>query len=240
MFALFKKEINTYLSSPVAYIFLAVFLLLAGVFTWFFEGNILDFGYADLDVFFKVTPFIFIFLIPALSMKSFSDEYKSGTIELLFTKPISDISIVLAKYLSILALIVLALLPTLVYYYTIYQLGSPKGNIDTAAVIGSYIGLILLGAVFGAIGLWSSSLTDNSIIAFVIGSLLSFFIFEGLSQIADLFSGVLQYTIHYLSVSFHFEALSRGVLDSRNLIYLFSLSLIMLYLTKISLETRKN
>lgn len=146
----------------------------------------------------------------------------------------------MAKYLSILALIVLALLPTLVYYYTIYQLGSPKGNIDTAAVIGSYIGLILLGAVFGAIGLWSSSLTDNSIIAFVIGSLLSFFIFEGLSQIADLFSGVLQYTIHYLSVSFHFEALSRGVLDSRNLIYLFSLSLIMLYLTKISLETRKN
>lgn len=157
MIAIFRKELNGFLNSFVAYIVIGVFLVIVGFFTWFFDSNVLDYGYADLNNFFQLAPFILIFLIPAITMRSLSEEYKSGTIELLFTKPLSEWQIVNGKFIATFLLIFIALLPTSLYYYSVYQLGSPQGNIDSAAVVGSYIGLLLLGATFASIGLLASS-----------------------------------------------------------------------------------
>jgi ABC-2 type transport system permease protein len=240
MFAIFRKELNSFLNSLVAYIVIGVFLVFVGLFTWFFDSNVLDYGYADLNNFFQLAPFIFIFLIPAITMRSFSEEFKSGTIELLFTKPLTDWQIIWGKFLATFLLILLALLPTLLYYYSVYQLGNPKGNIDSAAVIGSYLCLLLLGAVFAAIGLWSSSLTDNQIVAFILGAVLCYSLYDAINQFANLFSGTIQYFINYLGLSYHYESLGRGLIDSRNVLYLVSIIFLMLFLTKIQLASKKN
>lgn len=240
MLNIFLKEINSFLNSLVAYIVIGVFLVLVGLFTWFFDANVLDYGYADLNNFFQLTPFIFIFLIPAITMRSFSEEFKSGTIELLFTKPLTEWQIILGKFFATLLLIFIALLPTLLYYYSVYQLGNPKGNIDSAAVWGSYLGLLLLGASFAAIGIWASSLTDNQIVAFIIGTVLCYFFYDGIHQFSNIFSGTTQFSLNYLSLSYHFDALGRGLIDSRNIIFLLSLIFIMLFLTKLRLEKVKN
>lgn len=240
MLTIFRKEINSFLNSLVAYIVIGVFLVLVGLFTWFFDSNVLDYGYADLNNFFQLTPYIFIFLIPAITMRSFSDEYKSGTIELLFTKPLSEWQIILGKFFATLLLIFIALLPTLLYYYSVYQLGNPKGNIDSAEVWGSYLGLLFLGASFAAIGIWASSLTDNQIVAFIIGAVLCYFLYDGIHQISNVFSGITQFSINYLSLSYHYESLGRGLIDSRNIIYLLSIIFVMLFLTKQKLISKKN
>ncbi|WP_435355321.1 gliding motility-associated ABC transporter permease subunit GldF [Emticicia sp. SJ17W-69] len=240
MFAIFRKELNSFLNSLVAYIVIGVFLVFVGLFTWFFDSNVLDYGYADLNNFFQLTPYIFIFLIPAITMRSFSEEFKSGTIELLFTKPLTDWQIILGKFLAIFLLILLALLPTLLYYYSVYQLGNPKGNIDSAAVIGSYLGLLLLGGVFAGIGLWASSLTDNQIVAFIFGTVICYFLYDGINQFANLFSGTTQFIINYFGLSYHYESLGRGLIDSKDVIFLLSIIFLMLFLTKLRLTAKKN
>ncbi|CAH0995264.1 hypothetical protein EMA8858_01384 [Emticicia aquatica] len=240
MLTIFRKELNSFLNSLVAYIVIGVFLVIVGLFTWFFDSNVLDYGYADLNNFFQLTPFVFIFLIPAISMRALSEEYKSGTIELLFTKPLSEWQIILGKFFAIFLLICFAILPTILYYYSVYQLGSPKGNIDSASIFGSYLGLLFLGATFAAIGLWASSLTDNQIVAFIIGAVLCYFLYDGIHQLSNVFAGTIQYYINFLSLSFHYESLGRGLIDSRNIIFLVSIIFLMLFLTKQELISKKN
>ncbi|MEZ5197788.1 MAG: ABC transporter permease, partial [Bacteroidales bacterium] len=188
MFILLKKEVNSFLNSLLGYIVMAVFLLVNGLFLWVFplESNIPDYGYANLDGLFLMAPFIFLFLIPAITMRFFAEEKKSGTIELLMTKPFTDLQVILAKYFAGLFLVIISLLPTLVYYFSVYQLGFPKGNIDTGGMWGSYIGLLFLGASFVAIGLFASSITDNQIISFILAALFSGFIYIGFEFIYGL------------------------------------------------------
>ena len=181
MIGIFLKEINTFFSSLIGYIVIGVFLVFLGLMMWVFpDSSLLEYKFATLDQLFSLAPIIFMFLIPAITMRTFAEENQNGTIELLATRPLHDMEIILGKYFASLALVVFALLPTLIYYYTIHQLGAPKGNLDSGAIIGSYIGLVFLSAAFVAIGIFASSLTDNQIVSF----LLAVFIcscFSGLS-----------------------------------------------------------
>ena len=187
MYSIFKKEIRSFLSSLIAYVVIIVFLLIVGLFTWVFaDGNILAQGYASLDTLFFMAPWIFIFLISAITMRSFSEEINQGTFEILSTKPITDFQIILGKYLAAVCLVAFSVLPTLLYFYSVYQLGLPKGNIDMGATWGSYIGLILLGGCYASIGIFSSAATSNQIVAFVLGMFLCFFFYVGFQQISNL------------------------------------------------------
>jgi len=178
MIAVYIKELNSFFSSLIGYISMFVFLLGIGLFVWIFpDTNVLDYGFASLDTLFGSAPWVFMFLIPAITMRSFAEERNTGTFELLATRPLTDRSIILGKYFAAVTLVVFTLLPTLLYYYSIYQLGSPIGNIDTGSVIGSYIGLLLLGSIFTAIGIFSSSITTNQIVAFVLAVFLCFFFY---------------------------------------------------------------
>lgn len=242
MLTLYKKEINSFLNSILGYIVIVVFLIVNGMFLWIFpmETNILDFGYANMDGLFMLAPFVFLFLIPAITMRFFADEKKSGTIELLMTKPLTDLQVILAKYFAGLTLVIISLLPTLIYFISVYQLGFPKGNIDVGGTWGSYIGLLFLGASFVAIGLFASSLTDNQIVSFILAALLSGFIYIGFEFIfgLDLF-GNIDLFIKSLGISSHYSYMSKGVIDTRDLLYFLSLISIFIILTKISLESRK-
>lgn len=235
MLALLKKEFNSFFASPIGYLVIAIFLLLNGLFLWLFKGefNILNYGFAELSSFFLLSPWIFIFLIPAITMRSFSDEKKQGTLELLLTKPISHLQIVLGKYLGALLLIILALLPTLLYVYTINQLGKPVGNLDTGSTIGSYFGLLFLAASYTAIGLFASTLSNNQIVAFIVAVFLCFFFYIG-------FEGLSQYTsssfIEQLGMSTHYKSISRGVIDSRDIIYFSSVTILFIALTKLNIN----
>ncbi|UBM59822.1 gliding motility-associated ABC transporter permease subunit GldF [Marinilongibacter aquaticus] len=240
MFIIFKKEFNAYLHSLVAYLVIVLFLVLTGLVLWVFpESNVLDYGYAEMGSFFQLTPFILLMLVPAITMRSFSEEFKTGTIEFLLTKPLTSFQLIWGKFSAAWLLVFLAILPTLTYYFSISSLGNPVGNIDTAAVFGSYFGLLLLAAVFTALGLWASSLTANQIVAFLLSAFLCYFLFDGLHQIASLFKGKTQFYIDYLSLQFHYTELSRGVIDSRNVIYLLSFTVLVILLTKSSIERRK-
>ncbi|MBC8111197.1 MAG: gliding motility-associated ABC transporter permease subunit GldF [Verrucomicrobia bacterium] len=241
MFSIFKKEINSFFSSLIAYIIIGIFLIGTGLFVWIFpDYNVLDYGYADLFVLFDYTPLVFLFLIPAITMRSFAEEKRLGTLELLFTRPLTDWQIVGGKFFACWLLAVVALLPTLLYYYAIYQLGEPVGNIDTAGVTGSYLGLILLAGAFTAIGIFASSLTDNQLVAFVIAVALCFMLYQGFGFLAGAEAwGNFAYTLQQLGMLFHYQALSRGLVDSRNVLYFVSLMFIMHLLTKLRLESRK-
>ncbi len=233
MITLFIKEIRSFLSSLIAIIVIVVFLLAIGLFMWVFpDSNTLDYGYSNMDILFNMAPWIFIFLISAITMRSFSEEKRMGTFESLVTKPISDIQIVLAKYLAGLVLVLFSLIPTLIYYYTIYQLGSPVGNIDTGATWGSYIGLLLLGSCYVAIGLFSSSITENQIIAFILSMFLCFFCFSAFEQLSKLsvFSSV-DYLLEWVGINYHYQSISRGVLDTRDVIYFLSFTALFLGFT---------
>ncbi len=239
MLQIFRKELNGYLNSLIAYIVIVLFLVLTGLVLWVFpDSNVLDYQYAEMGAFFNLTPFILLILVPAITMRSFSEEYKTGTIEFLKTKPISSLDIVLGKFLAAWTLSILAILPTLVYYFSISNLGSPQGNIDTGAVIGSYFGLILLAGAFTAIGIMISSLTDNQVIAFILGAFVCYFIYDGVHQLSQLFKGTFQYYTDFISLQFHYASLGRGVLDSRNLIYLTSVGAISIYLTAAILKRK--
>lgn len=242
MWALFLKEIRSFLSSFTGYIVITIFLAITGLFLWVIpsESNLLDYGYANLDGLFIIGPFVFLFLVPAVTMRSFADERKSGTIELLFTRPLSDIQIVWAKYLAALALVVLSLLPTLIYYITVYRLGMPAGNIDSGGFWGSFIGIFLLGAVFVSIGIFASAITDNAVVSFVLAVIISAFLYLGFEFISSLeLFGNIDLFIKSLGISDHYSSISRGVVDTRDLIYFFSVTGLFLFFTKFSLSSRK-
>jgi len=242
MFAIFKKELNNFLSSLLGYIVIAVFLLINGLFLWVFplEFNILQFGYASLDSLFILAPFVFLFLIPAISMRSFSEEKRNGTIELLMTKPLTELQIIAGKYLATIVLLVLTLIPTLTYYYTVYALGFPKGNLDIGGTWGSYIGLLFLGSAFAAIGLFVSSLTNNQIVSFIISVFLCGFFYFGFDFIYEFrFLGSFDLFVKSIGINEHYVSMSRGVIDTRDVLYFLSFITIFLLLTKISLERRK-
>ena len=231
MLSILKKEIISYLSSLVAYVTIGVFLLVLGLFLWVFpDSSILEYGYAGLESLFSTAPYLFMFLIPAITMRSLAEEHKEGTFELLFTRPLTDWQIILGKYLASVLLVLFALLPTLVYYYSVSTLGTPQGNIDTGAVIGSYIGLFLLGAVFTAIGLFASSVTKNQIIAFTIAVFLCFFFYSGFDSLSQLLS-LQDLGLQNLGITEHYQSVSRGVLDTRDLAYFIVVAGIFIWLT---------
>lgn len=238
MFSILKKEINSFFASPIGYLVIAVFLLLNGLFLWLFKGefNVLDNGFADLSSFFLLSPWIFIFLIPAVTMRSFSDEKKQGTLELLLTKPIGHMQLVLGKYFGALILVIIAILPTLLYVYTISKLGNPEGNLDMGSIMGSYIGLLFLAAAYVAIGLFASTLSDNQIVAFIVAVFICFFLFFGFEGLSNykLFGD--SFFIEKLGMSSHFDSMGRGVLDTRDLLYFISVTLIFIVLTKLNIK----
>lgn len=241
MYAVFKRELMGLLNSLMAYITIGVFLLATGLLLWFFpDTSILEYGYAELTGFFSLAPFLFMFLIPAITMRSFAEERREGTYVLLAIRPITDWQIILAKYFACLVLVLFALIPTSIYYYSIYQLGLPQGNIDGGAVTGSYIGLLLLGSAFVAVGIFTSSLSKNQVVAFALSVFICFIAYSGFDAVSQLF--VLNYfeTVFLsLSVNEHYQSISRGVLDTRDLIYFITFAALFLIATKAVTGGRK-
>lgn len=242
MGALLWKEISEFFNSIIGYIVVVVFLLINSMFIWIFhtDFNILDVGYAGLDSLFILAPWIFLFLIPAVCMRLFAEEKRSGTSEWLLTKPISELEIVIAKYIAALILSAIALLPTLIYLISLLVLADPPGNLDLGGIAGSYFGLFLLAAVYASIGLFASSLTRNQIISFFISVILCYFFYLGFSQLASLStSGSIQDFIIALGINDHYTSMSRGVIDSRDILYFYSVITLFVFFTKLSLESRK-
>ena len=236
MFTIIKREINSFFSSTIGYLVIAVFLVINGLFLWVFGGNynILDSGFADLSPYFELTPWVLLFLIPAVCMRAFSDEMKMGTLELLLTKPISLNQIVLGKYFGAVILIVIALIPTMLYVYTISELGNPPGNWDVGSTIGSYIGLLFLVLAYTSIGIFSSTLSQNQIVAFIIAVFLCFalyYVFEGFTSSTLPNSN--------FGMKAHFDSVARGVLDTRDLIYFLSVTIFFIALTVLKLKKKK-
>ena len=234
MFAIFKREIQSFFTAPIGYLIVGIFLLLNGLFLWVFKGefNIFNYGFADLSNFFLLAPWIFIFLIPAITMKSFSEERKLGTLELLLIKPISVWKVVLGKFWGTWVLCLIAIIPTFIYVFAISDLGVIPGNYDVGVVIGSYFGLFFLISAYVSMGLFASTLSDNQIVAFIVGILLCFLLFNGFDSISTLFSdGETQLRVQQLGAKAHFDSIARGVLDTRDLLYFISITLFFLYLT---------
>ncbi len=238
MIAIVKKEIQTFFGSPVGYLVIGLFLVANGLFLWVFRGNynIFDSGFADLAPYFELSPWILLFLIPAVTMRSFSDEYRLGTLELLLTKPISIRGLVAGKYLGALILILIALLPTLLYIFTISGLGNPEGNWDVGSTAGSYIGLVFLAAAYSAIGIFSSSLSSNQVVAFLVAVFLCFACYYGFEGLTALLPNL---SLEQLGMKAHFNSMARGVLDTRDLVYFISVSLFFLVLTVFKLRQNR-
>lgn len=237
MLPLLKKEFNSFFASPIAYLVIGVFLLVNGLFLWVFKDNfnILNAGFADLNSFFYLAPWLFLFLIPAITMKSFADEFNSGTIEILKTKPLTDWQIVLGKFFAALLLVIIALLPTLTYAYTLYQLGSPIGNLDVGSTIGSYLGLLFLASTYTAVGLFTSTLSNNQIVAFIVSVFITFALFYGFDAVGSSL-GNSGYALQQFGINEHFKSISRGVVDTRDLIYFISVTFFFLFITKQQLK----
>ena len=242
MFTLFKKELASFFSSLIGYLTIIVFLILTGLMLWVFKSdfNILDYGFAGMDGLFVIGPFLYLFLIPAITMRMFAEEKKNGTMELLLTKPLSEMKLIWAKFLAGFVLVFISLLPTLVCYFSVVALGDPVGNIDTGSVVGSYIGMLLLGAAFVAIGLFASSITNNQIVAFILAALMSAFMHLGFEAIFRMgFLGDADLFVRSLGMSYHYESISRGVIDSRDVIYFASVIALFMMATRIVLQSRK-
>ncbi len=241
MRSLYAKEITGFFSSITGYVVVVVFLVLNGLFIWVFPGemNVLDAGYASLDTLFIIAPWIFLFLIPAITMRSFSEEKKSGNLDLLLTRPISELQIILAKYFAGVTVAAIAILPTLVFYISVILLGNPMGNIDSGGTLGSYLGLFLLAAIYVSIGIFASSLTENTIVAFVLSVLLCFFLYQGFNSVGYLsLTGKTGTFILNLGIDAHFKSMQRGVIDSRDLIYFLSVITLFILFTKTKLRSR--
>lgn len=238
MIHVFKKEFNGFLHSLIAYLVIGVFLTAMGLLIWVFpETSVLDYGYADLDTLFSMAPYVFIFLIPAITMKSFAEERKLGTLELLLTKPLTDWDIVLGKFLAAFALVVVALAPTLIYYFSIVKLGNPVGNIDTAAIVGSYVGLLFLAAIFCAIGIFTSTLSNNQIVAFLLAAFFCFLSYTGFDSLSS-FAGSQALVVKQFGILYHYESLGKGLIDTRDIIYSLSAAGLLLLFTKVVLGSR--
>ena len=232
MKALYLKEIRSFLSSIIGYIFILIYLISAGLFLWIIpEGwNLLEGTEADLIPFFNLSPIIFLILIPAITMRSIAEERRTGTIELLFTRPLSDLQILLAKYLAGVTLVIVSILPTLIYFFTMYQLGNPVGTIDVGATLTSYLGLILLGSVFVAIGLFASSITSSQIVAFIVAMFMCWLIYDGFSQLGSFkLFGSFDMVIQYIGISFHYDSIKRGVIDTRDIFYFLSVITLFIF-----------
>lgn len=241
MLSIFKKEIRSFLSSLIAYVVIAVFMLAIGLFMWVLPGyNMFEMGYANLDVLFGMAPWVFIFLISAITMRSFSEEKKSGTIEVLTTKPLTDMQIILGKYFAGIALVLFSLIPTLLFLLAIYNLSAPVGNIDFGSIWGSYIGLFFLASVFVAIGIFSSAITDNQIVSFILSMFLSYLFYSLFDMLANFnLLGTYDSMVAALGIQAHYLSMSRGVIDTRDVIYFLSLNMAFIYATKTSFGARK-
>jgi ABC-2 type transport system permease protein len=241
MLAILKKEFNGFLNSLIAYMVITVFLVATGMFMWVFpESSVLTYGFADMQTLFSMAPWLFLFLIPAITMRTFAEEKREGTIELLLTKPITDLQLILGKYFAALLLVLFALLPSLLYYYTVYELGNPQGNVDSAAVVGSYLGLIFLAGVFCAIGVFASSISSNQIISFIVALFMCYIIYTGFDLLASIPAwGKYSYNISQLGISYHYDAISKGLIDSRDVLYFLTVIAIMILSTKLVLSSRK-
>lgn len=241
MLAIFTKEVYSFFSSLIGYVVIGIYILFLGLMMWVFpDFSILNYNYSSLDQFFSLSPLIFLFLIPAITMRSFSEEIQSGTLEILLTKPLRDWELIGGKYLASLSLVCIALIPTLLYYYSIVQLGSPKGNIDSGAVAGSYIGLLLLAAAFAAIGIFTSTLFKNQIVAFLCSVTLCYIFYFGFYFISKLpvFFGKTDDLIQRFGMDYHYNALSKGLIDLKDVIYFLSVSFIFLFFTVESIKRR--
>ena len=241
MIRILVKEFNGFLNSLIAYIVIGVFLTAMGLLIWVFPDTaVLDYGYADLDTLFYLGPYVFIFLVPAITMKSFAEEKKLGTLELLLTKPLTDWQIILGKWLASFALVIVALIPTMIYYFSISRLGNPPGNIDTPGVIGSYLGLALLGGVFCSVGILASSLTTNQIVAFILAAFGCFILYSGFDSLSSMITGGSRSLwIKQLGILYHYESMSKGLVDSRDLVYFFSVMGRMVLFTKTVMGSRQ-
>ena len=242
MYALFKKEISNFLSSLIGIMVVVVFLLITGLFLWVFQSdfNIMSFGYANLDSLFIIAPWVFLFLVPAVTMRSFAEERRTGTIEMLLTKPLSDWQIIMAKYLAGVVLVILALIPTLIYFFSVYQLSLPVGYVDSGGIWCSYIGLFFLSATFVSIGVFCSSVTSNQILSFLLSVFLCGFLYIGFDFIYSMaLFGKVDLFIMQLGMSNHYSSMSRGVIDTRDLLYFLSVIVLFLSMTKLTLSSRK-
>jgi ABC-2 type transport system permease protein len=240
MKALLIREIKSFFGSPIGYLVIALFLILNGLFLWVFEGdyNIQNSGFADLSPFFTLAPWILIFLIPAVTMRSFSDEKKQGTLELLFTRPLSVWEIVNGKFFGAMILILLALLPTIIYVFVVSQLGNPAGNLDMGSTLASYFGLLFLIAGYTAIGIFTSTLSENQIVAFIVSVFFCFILYFGFEELAA-YSGSFNNVVASFGMDYHFKSMSRGVIDTRDIIYFISIAVFFLSLTVYKLKSLK-
>jgi ABC-2 type transport system permease protein len=242
MYSIYRKEIVSFFSSLTGYIAIVVFLALTGWFMWInhSEFNILDGGYSTIDTLFFIAPWVFLFLVPATTMRSFAEERKTGTIELLLTHPVSEMQLVMAKYLATVTLILLSLLPCLIYFATVYFIGNPIGNIDSGGTWGSFIGLFFLASAYASVGIFASSLTDNQIVAFIISAVLCFFMYTGFDSLASMapLKSVSTFVIS-LGINEHYKSLSRGVIDIRDIIYFVILSAVFTGAARLKLQSRK-
>jgi len=242
MWAQFKKEISGFFSSLTGYLVIVVFLLLNSLFMWIVPGqfNVVENGYATMDSLFAIAPWVFLFLVPAITMRMISEEKRTGTLDLLYTRPVNELQIVLAKFLASWALVLLSLVPTLIYFWSVSRLGSPPGNIDMGGTWGSYIGLLFLGGIYSAIGMFASSLSGNQIVAFIIAVFLSFLMYLGfdfLSGVAE--SGRITLIVSQMGISYHYNSISRGVIDSRDILYFAGVITVFIMGTRTLLQSSK-
>lgn len=241
MITILLKEFDDFLNSLIGYVSISVFLTGVGLIMWLFpDTNVLDYGYATLEPVFTVGPYLLLFLVSAITMKSFAEEKRSGTLELLYTLPFRPLDILLGKYLAAISLVIVALLPTLLYYFSIFQLGNPTGNLDSSGILGSYLGVLLLSSVFVSIGMFCSAVTENQIVSFILSAFLSFLIYQGFEAIAliDIW-GTWSYYLEQLGIMFHYENISRGVLDAKDLVYFLGISFFFLLITLLALERKR-
>ncbi|MEY3157639.1 MAG: gliding motility-associated ABC transporter permease subunit GldF [Bacteroidota bacterium] len=240
MWAIWRREWNGFLNSLVAYIAMVVFLLITGLFIWVFpDYSILEFGYAQLDQLFVIGPWVLMFLVPAVTMRFFSEEKRSGTAELLFTRPVSTSAVVLGKFLAGWALVLFSVLPTLCYVVALYYLAEPVGNLDLGGIAGSYLGLVLLGGVFAGIGTWASAVTEHPVVSFVLGVFLCFFMYAAFDSLRFLpLPNTALLVIEQLGIGAHFESMSKGVVDLRDLVYFASVTFFFLFWTRTVLDQR--
>lgn len=242
MRALYLKEINSFLSSIIGYVFIVIYLIAAGLFHWIlsFDTNLLEGTETDLIPFFNLSPVIFLILIPAITMRSIAEERRTGTIELLLTRPISDLQMILAKYFAGVTLLVIAILPTIIYYFSMYSLGKPVGNIDSGATFTSYIGLILIGAVFVSIGIFASSLTSSQIVAFILAMFLCWAFYDGFNLLGNFSQfGSLDTIIQSIGIAKHYDEIKKGVIHSTDIVYFLSVIVVFISASLTVVKTLK-